>query len=290
MTETDAPSVPLVTGAPESGQAPREGSPIWTDLSVPDLDAVRPFYERLFGWSFRELEADGSGYHLIERSDGSLVGGARATGGQRSVQHNGQHDDGRPTWTVYLTSEDLEETMTTVEAAAGKVLTAPTPVGEQGTRAVAISPAGDRVGWWQTYGAAGGEGVLATDLTRPGHGAPVWFELMSLNYDTHLSFYRSVSRWEPAPWQGDHLSARYTTNFPGDQATAGMLEATNYLPTGTISYWRVYVGVDDLDAAVQQAQDLGGTVLAGPVDSPHGRMAVVRDPQGAGLPIVQLPR
>ena len=32
-----------------------------------------------------------------------------------------------------------------------------------------------------------------------------------------------------------------------------------------------------------------GTVLAGPVDSPHGRMAVVRDPQGAGFPIVQLP-
>lgn len=284
MTET-APSAPLVSGTTDLAQEPREGSPVWIDLSVPDVAADQDFYRQLFGWSFRDLEA-GDGYHVIEREGGAVVGGARSTGDQPSVQHNGQHDDGRPIWTVYLASDDLQETMTTVEAAAGKVLTAPTPVGEVGARAVAISPAGDRVGWWQSYG---GAEALATDLSRPGHGAPVWFELMSLNYDTHLSFYRQVSGWEPAPWQGDHLSARYTTDFPGEQATAGMLEATNYLPTGTISYWRVYIGVDDLEAAVQKAQELGGTVLAGPVDSPHGRMAVVRDPQGAGFPIVQLP-
>lgn len=285
MAPLEAPSAPLIAGKGPDGQGVGEGSPTWTDLSVPDLEAVRPYYESLFGWSFRDLGEDAGHYHLIERADGSVVGGARSTGDQPVRQLNGQYDEGRPTWTVFLAAGDVQETMTTVEGAAGTVLTAPTPIGELGLRAVAISPAGDRVGWWHAFDEQSG----TTDLTHPEHGAPVWFELMSMNYDTHLDFYRDVSGWEPAPWQGEHLSARYTTNFPGERATAGMLEATNYLPTGTISYWRVYIGVDDLEAAVQKAQELGGTVLAEPVDSPHGRMAVVRDPQGAGLPLVQLP-
>ena len=38
---------------------------------------------------------------------------------------------------------------------------------------------------------------------------------------------------------------------------------------------------DDADATARKATELGGKVVAGPVDAPWVRMAVIADPQGA---------
>lgn len=51
--------------------------------------------------------------------------------------------------------------------------------------------------------------------------------------------------------------------------------------------WLIYVEVEDLDAAVRTAAGEGGTVVA-PVRSLGGwRMAVIRDPAGADMALVQ---
>ena len=42
-----------------------------------------------------------------------------------------------------------------------------------------------------------------------------------------------------------------------------------------VDFW-----VDDVDAAAERADELGGTVIA-PLDDPVGRTAVLADPQGA---------
>ena len=49
----------------------------------------------------------------------------------------------------------------------------------------------------------------------------------------------------------------------------------------TPAHWSVTFAVDDADAAAASARELGGKVLAGPVDAPWTRMAVIEDPQGA---------
>jgi len=43
----------------------------------------------------------------------------------------------------------------------------------------------------------------------------------------------------------------------------------------------VTFGVDDVDAAASRAKELGAEVVAGPVDAPWTRTALLRDPQGA---------
>jgi predicted enzyme related to lactoylglutathione lyase len=43
----------------------------------------------------------------------------------------------------------------------------------------------------------------------------------------------------------------------------------------------VYFGADQVAESAAQVTALGGTVLAGPFDTPMGPMATVRDPQGA---------
>ena len=49
----------------------------------------------------------------------------------------------------------------------------------------------------------------------------------------------------------------------------------------TPAHWSVTFGVDDADATAAKASELGGEVVAGPVDAPWTRMAVIKDPQGA---------
>ena len=46
-------------------------------------------------------------------------------------------------------------------------------------------------------------------------------------------------------------------------------------------------GVSSRDAAVEKARELGGTVLAGPLDLPSGKIAVLGDPQGAAFAVFE---
>jgi uncharacterized protein len=74
---------------------------------------------------------------------------------------------------------------------------------------------------------------------------------------------------------------RYTTLGAGDEARAGIMDASKFLPEGVPSNWQVYFGVENVDAAVGKAQALGGQLLQPAEDTPFGRMATLADPTGA---------
>jgi hypothetical protein len=58
--------------------------------------------------------------------------------------------------------------------------------------------------------------------------------------------------------------------------------------TGVTPHWVGYVGVDDVDAAVDQIKQLGGAVHVPPTDVPNiSRFSVVADPQMATLALVK---
>jgi uncharacterized protein len=52
-------------------------------------------------------------------------------------------------------------------------------------------------------------------------------------------------------------------------------------------YWLAYFTVPSCDAAVARVRELGGGVLAGPLDLGAGRIAVVSDPQGAAFALFE---
>jgi len=56
---------------------------------------------------------------------------------------------------------------------------------------------------------------------------------------------------------------------------------------GVPNHWHVYFAVADADATAAKVTELGGSMLAEPFDTPAGRMAVARDPQGAAFSIIQ---
>ena len=52
-------------------------------------------------------------------------------------------------------------------------------------------------------------------------------------------------------------------------------------------HWPVYFQVEDCDATVARAVELGGTVRRPAANMPYGRHADVADPQGAGFSLIK---
>jgi uncharacterized protein len=91
-----------------------------------------------------------------------------------------------------------------------------------------------------------------------------------------------VYRWD-TDTVGDSDEFRYTTmrNPDGKGELAGIMDATSHLAEGSPAFWSVYWEVDDIDATVANVKTLGGSVVEGAMDTPHGRLATVTDPTGA---------
>ena len=242
----------------------RTGAPIWIDLSTPDTEGAKKFYSELFGWEFTDTGEDFGHYQMITK-DGLPVGGAMSSE---------MGDGSAPTaWGVYLRSEDNAATVQAVKDNGGQVLFDAMPVGELGSMAIYTDPSGAAIGSWEVKEFAGFE-------TPQTQGTPVWFELMSTDYDAVAPFYERVFGWTLSPMDPDDTSFRYSTFGEGPEASAGLCDAKNFIGDSP-SFWRIYLAVDDTDAAVAKITELGGKLLDGPEDSPFGRFATVADPQGA---------
>jgi predicted enzyme related to lactoylglutathione lyase len=99
------------------------GAVVWNELNTRSIDAAKPFYEALFGWTFRPMGDGARNYQVI------LLGN-RAVGG--SMQMDGPMWDGIPPhWMVYFAVESPDATAERVVELGGKVLVPPfdIPVG-----------------------------------------------------------------------------------------------------------------------------------------------------------------
>jgi predicted enzyme related to lactoylglutathione lyase len=113
----------------------------YVELTVGDVDRAKQFYAAAFGWSFNDY---GPEYAGIRGPDGDdEVGGLNAVGGL-TVDGRGA---GGPL--VLLYSADLDATVSGVEAAGGRVTTAPYEF-PGGRRFHFADPDGNELGVWAT--------------------------------------------------------------------------------------------------------------------------------------------
>mgnify|MGYP003450482789 FL=1 len=74
----------------------------------------------------------------------------------------------------------------------------------------------------------------------------------------------------------------------GDAAVGGIMGKPPGTPADMPSMWGCYVTVSNVDETLASVKRLGGGVLMEPMDVKGvGRMAVIRDPQGAALSVIQ---
>lgn len=252
------------------------GSPTWMDLGTHDLEGAKAFYSELFGWEFVNQGDDFGGYNMIRKGD-AFVAGAMSS----LMTPDGMADELQyPTsWTIYLAVADIDAALAKATEKGGTVMLPPMEVGDAGRMALVQAPDGAVVGMWQAKDFPGYE----TDMS---HGTPVWFESLSKDYDTAAGFYTEVFGWQLAEMPSGEGQPRYATNGADREAQCGLCEANSFLPDEVPSYWRMYLQVDDVDAALEKITALGGNVLDGPMDSPFGRLATVADPQGAMFQVI----
>ncbi|OPX24200.1 MAG: glyoxalase [Planctomycetales bacterium 4484_123] len=117
------------------------------------------------------------------------------------------------------------------------------------------------------------------------HGAFSWVELLTADPEAAKKFYVELFGWELAgsPVAGED----YTVAKVAGKPVAGIMKMPPEVPPGVPPHWGVFVTVDDVDATVTKAQELGAQVARAPTDVPGvGRFAVLRDPQGAIFAII----
>ena len=119
------------------------------------------------------------------------------------------------------------------------------------------------------------------------HGAFSWSELITADPAAAAAFYGKLFGWSVKE-MGPEMNG-YRVASIGEQGVAGIMAPPPDAP-GMPPAWGVYVTVKDLDQTLASARQLGGKVCMEPMDIPGvGRMAVIGDPQGATLSVIQYP-
>ena len=117
-------------------------------------------------------------------------------------------------------------------------------------------------------------------------GTFCWADLGTSDQEGAKRFYGELFGWE-----FDDRPAGEDATYAIAQIGGRSVAAIAPLPPGQEGvppHWNSYVAVGDADAAAARARELGGEVLAEAFDVfEAGRMAVLRDPQGAGFMVWQ---
>jgi predicted enzyme related to lactoylglutathione lyase len=114
-----------------------------------------------------------------------------------------------------------------------------------------------------------------------------WAELNARGIEKALGFYQAVLGWTHRTSPMGDGQPDYIEFLLNDQSIAGGWEMSSMAPPQMPSYWMVYFGVDDVDAAFLRAVSAGGHEMLAPQSYPGGRFAVVSDPQGAAFGLLK---
>lgn len=246
------------------------GTPCWVDLGVDDIGRAVAFYSKLFGWDVQAGPPEAGGYSMCLKAGLAVAGIGPKQG-----------PPGTPSaWTVYLASDDVDQTAGKITEAGGQVLAAPMDVMDAGRMVVAADPAGAVFGIWQARSHTGMG--LANEP-----GSVCWNENFSRDMDGNQAFYHAVFGYEYGDMSTPEF--RYATLKLDGREVGGIGDLGSGFPPEVPAHWSTYFAVEDTDAAVATITTAGGSVLREPWDTPYGRMAAVSDDQGAAFSLMSTP-
>ncbi|MCL3997533.1 VOC family protein [Streptomyces lavenduligriseus] len=246
-----------------------EGTPCWADAMFSDVEGAKRFYGDVLGWTFGESSSE-YGNYTQAYADGKAVA---------AVVPPMPGQEGQSQWCLYLASPDAAATARRIREAGGEVLLEPMRVGDFGTMCLAREPSGAVFGVWQ---AGAHEGFEATATP----GAYCWAEVFTREPEQADAFLASVFPYRMKEIEDDAVDFRMFDI--GEDTVLGRMRMTEDFPPEVPSYINVYFAVDDCDAAVARAVELGGILRFGPMSSPFGRFAALSDPQGADFSVIDI--
>jgi uncharacterized protein len=241
------------------------GTFCWTDLGTTDAAAAREFYTGVLGWEAVEMPANDDGAMYVMFQVGGRDVAALYEMGEEEREQLAPH------WSSYVSVADVDALSRRAGELEATVLAEPFDVMDSGRMAVVRDPTGALLHLWQPAGHIG-----AGRVNEP--GCMAWNELATPDPGRAREFYRALLGWE-----AEADAAGYATLRNGGAVNGGMRP----LRDGEAPAWLVYFTVASLDEAAEHVHGGGGEIVVEPGDGAAGRIAIVRDPQGALLALYE---
>lgn len=246
---------------------------VWADLVTADVATAAEFYGKVFGWTFETYGgADDNDTYTLVLSRGLPIGGmvfdARAKRG----------DTPSARWIGFVSVTDPTATAAAVKSHGGQVVYAPVALGERGETGVFRDPEGTLFG--VVHSRNGDPADYLGDV-----GEWCWLDLWTGDVDRAKSFYGTVLGYDTVA-DGEAANDRPRVRLvAGGYARAGIMEKRDPKASST---WLPYVRVADVKQAAAAARAAGGRVIYEPAEFSRALVAIVADPTGAPVGIVQL--
>ncbi|MBE2317849.1 VOC family protein [Solirubrobacter sp. CPCC 204708] len=235
------------------------GTVSWAELVTSDAEAAKGFYTDLFGWTYDDRPVGEDMVYSMAQLEGKSVAAL-----YRADEH--------PHWNCYVTVESVEDTCARVADLGGSVIGDPFDVMTAGRSAVISDPSGAVFFLWEP-----GDNIGAYYVNAP--GAMAWNDLVTPDPDAAAAFYGALFGWTFQEIPG---AQGYRSIQNGEAKNGGVFPMEGARPG-----WIPYFGHEDVDGVVARVDELGVRIVAGPIEVPGGKFAILTDPQGAAFGVLQ---
>lgn len=249
------------------------GAFCWVELGTTDGEAAKNFYTQLFDWTFTDSPIGPSMVYTMLKLNGKDVGALYKMPEEMTSQGIPPH------WLSYVSVKNADESTDKAKSLGATIMKEPFDVMDVGRMSVIQDPTGAVFAIWQA-GTHSGAGIYNVPNSL------CWNELATPDTAKAGDFYTSLFGWGKDVKEMGPMT--YTSFINGDRPAGGMYKPTPEM--GDIPpNWLAYFAVDDTDAKVAKAKELGANIFCPPMDIPEvGRFAVIQDPQGAFFGIIKL--
>lgn len=256
-------------------EAHQPGMFCWVELATTDRSAAKQFYEKLFGWTSRDIPMGEGEPYTIFQLDGRDVGAVY------SMMPDQRAAGIPPNWMNYVAVLNTDEAATKAASLGATVMSPPMDVFDQGRFAVIQDPTGAVFAVWQPM-KHHGMGVTNED------NAWCWAELVTSDQAKATTFYTSLFGWTTYTMpMGTNPNEQYVIGKVGAADAAGIMAMQPGME-GIPPHWTPYFAIANCDDTANQAKAAGATVYVPPTDIPTiGRFSVLGDPTGATFAIIQ---
>lgn len=263
----EPPPLPPISTVDDSPHLP--GKFVWADLVTDDVPAAKNFYSGLFGWKF----SDYGGYLVGKNDDRPLCGiFYRPRPADKSA---------KPRWFGYLSVSNVKRAVKTATGLGAKLLAPAKKLPDRGEQAVFTDPEGAVFGVVKSS-----SGDLPDFLPDPGDW--IWIELVSRDARKAGDFYKAIGGYEVVENTSDDRLSDYVLASEGFARATILTTPPQHAQVNPT--WLLFVRVKSVSESVAKATTLGGKVLIAPKpELLDGRLAVVADPTGAAIGLMEWP-
>jgi predicted enzyme related to lactoylglutathione lyase len=248
--------------------AGKQGQFVWYDLMTSDPKAAEDFYGQLIGWGTQPMDGGDKPYKMWTNNEIPL-------GGVMELPEEARAAGAPPNWIAYVAVENVDAIAEETVRLEGSILHPPTSIEGAGRFAVLADPQG---AVFAVYAHSGEEEESPSGPPQVGQFS--WHELATSDYKKALSFYSDLFGWTPQDAMDMGEAGIYQLYGRGGAPMGGMFNKFDEMPGPPM--WLFYISVDDVTAAVEKVNELGGQVVNGPIEVPGGDfIAQCLDPQGA---------